>query len=172
MKRFLTLVLVVGSATLAGCGRAGDVKVAFRGTTPTTAAGKDARTIEIHCPVCGHPAPDGAQICTDNNCRAKLSWPDTVDCGYCGATGDCPTCTMMKQKDGKCYNCGGAGTLVLGTAGGVPIGKTRECPNCKGAPGKCPTCAKKPGKCDFCGGEKKVSMADCKKKVTEAKKSE
>ncbi len=148
-----SLIVPILAMAAAGCGKPGNVAVVFKGATPATSAVQSARVPEFHCPVCNHlittltPPP---KVCPSKACQAKISWPDEVGCAYCGRTGECPTCRMMKQDRGLCYNCRGEGKLVL-------MGQTRPCPNCKETKGKCPTC-KGTGKCDFCGGEKTVPM--------------
>src|SRR5262245_9570550 len=107
-----------------GCGKSPKVAVVFLGATPATSAVKSTRAPEFHCPYCSKvitnvdPPP---KTCPSKACGAKLEWPDKAPCAYCGGTGDCPTCRIMKQEKGACYNCRGAGKLVL-------VGQTRPCP--------------------------------------------
>jgi hypothetical protein len=169
MKKTFLLAAVVATALFVGCSPSAKVSVVWKGTTPATAAAKDVRAIDFKCPACGTAVTPGAQQCSIKECRSKIQWPDEFACGYCAGTGDCPTCKMMNQTDGKCYNCAGSGTMALGSIGSVPIGKTAACPNCKQT-GKCPTCSKSsPGKCDFCKGDKKVSQAELAKHMAEKK---
>ncbi len=173
MKKIFALAAVMAFAV--GCGRTGTVAAVFKGTTPATSATKDQRWISFHCPACGRAAADGAKTCANKECAAKLTWPADYPCGYCAGSGDCPTCKMMSQDGNKCYNCGGSGTMALGTVGSVPIGRTLPCPNCKDNPGLCPTCKTQKGKCDFCKGGGKVDVATLKTKTeapTEEKKPE
>jgi hypothetical protein len=152
MKKLIALSVLALAAP--GCSRGGAVSVVFKGVTQPTSIAKDTRAPSFRCP-------------------AKLTWPDEVKCGYCGGTGNCPTCALMKQVDGKCYNCAGSGTLVLGEAAGVPIGETKACPNCKQT-GKCATCGKQgavPQKCDYCQGGK-VNMSLLKQKAAAEHKPE
>jgi hypothetical protein len=70
------------------------------------------------------------------------------------ATGVCPACRLMEQKDGKCFACRGDGYLAY-------EGAMRECSNCRRpdpqSPGKwtagknCPICEGS-RKCDACSG--------------------
>lgn len=172
MKKLIALTVL--ALAVPGCSRGGTVSVIFKGVTQPTSIAKDTRAPSFRCPACGVELKDfNAQKCPEKACQAKLTWPDEVKCGYCGGTGNCPTCAMMKQVDGKCYNCSGSGTLVLGEAAGVPIGQTRACPNCQQT-GKCATCGKQgavPSKCDYCQGGK-VNMGLLKQKAAAEKKAE
>ena len=162
MKKVLALAALAVFAV--GCSRAGNVTAVFQGTTPATSATKDKRWISFLCPACGHAVADGVKTCKNKECQAKLTWASEYPCGYCAGTGDCPTCKIMSQDGNKCYNCGGSGTMALGTVGSVPIGKTLPCPNCKDTPGVCPTCKLNKGKCDFCKGASKVALDVLKSK--------
>ena len=107
------LLLALG---LASCGKPDSVSVVFKGTTPATSAVQSRRVPEFHCPTCNAIISDPSsspKVCPSRACQSKMSWPAEVPCAYCGATGACPTCRMMKQEKGLCYNCRGTGALVL-----------------------------------------------------------
>ena len=166
MKAKILAALALISLAAAGCGRPGRVSVVFKGATPATSAVQSVRAPEFHCPICNKLITDltpPPKVCPNKACQARIDWPDEVACPYCGGTGECPTCQMMKQDRGLCYNCRGEGKLVL-------MGQTRPCPNCKGTK-KCPTC-RGTAKCDYCGGEKTVPMDKLQKAAVPAPEKE
>lgn len=161
------LIAAVTAAALAACSKGGDVQVVYKGLTPMTAKAKesDTRSVAFRCTACGFNITDSSQpkICPrpSHECDADILWKDAVGCGYCGASGACPACSMMQQENADCYNCKGTKMLVL-------MGEKRPCPNCQGT-GKCPICTANPGKCDFCNGEKTVPMSTLVTKMAPAK---
>lgn len=157
MKKVLA---VLAAAAAAGCGGGNDVGVVFLGQTPTNSLAKDTRAVEFRCPFCG-AALDASggpvQRCSNRDCGARISWrkPDRT-CGYCDGSGVCPTCRMMNQENGDCYNCRGMGFLTL-------YDKTSPCKNCGGQK-KCPMC-KGRQECDFCGGDGQVTLDEARERV-------
>ena len=160
-------VCALAVAALAACGRAGDVSVEFKGSTPTNALAmkNDPRSVTFHCPACGATVNADAKICSKKVCGAKVVWEKDRQCAYCAGTGDCNACRLMGTK-GECYNCRGNGYLTM-------QGKTPACPNCKTGEGtkgsgKCAACSKNPGRCDFCEGKGLISIGTLKTKQPKA----
>ena len=146
--------------TLAACG-GGKPKgvVRFTGLPPNSAAqkAKDARAVSVTCPgPCGTKDGSKSQIsfgadkCGVKNCVDKLTWDKTYTCPSCNGGGSCSACALLEQREGKCFDCGGAGIKTY-------AGKTPECPNCKGKK-VCPVCEGS-RKCDYCAGAGKLDDA-------------
>jgi hypothetical protein len=93
----------------------------------------------------------------------QIKWADSYTCGSCQGSGRCTACRLLEQKDGKCFNCSGAGVKVF-------QGKSPACPNCKGEK-SCPIC-KGSQKCDLCQGTGKVGKDAVKAMVPKGESEE
>ncbi len=145
MKRALLPALLL----LAACGNPqGEVQLI--GSTPLRPQEKDLRGARGYCGSCGKTVEYDAQKCSGKKCGAILAWKDTVDCSFCGGTGDCKACNLLGQKDQKCFNCNGEGILVF-------QGRSANCGQC-GGKGTCRICTENPGKCDACDGTRKLTQ--------------
>jgi len=102
---------------------------------------------EISCPRCGAlviPGPSDRDPFSIKRCRRcgyPLKWEERIRCPYCKGSGVCAACRVMKQINGRCFNCEGEGYILPSGAG---------CPNCGGT-GRCPVCDGS-GKCPYCKG--------------------
>ncbi len=146
MKRALFPVLLF----LAACGNP-QGEVQLTATTPLRPQDKDLRGVRGYCGACGMTIQYGDKKCKSKKCEASLTWKDSFDCGFCGATGACKACNLLGQKDQVCFNCKGDGFLIY-------EGSTAICSQCEGT-GTCRICKDQPGSCDACGGSKKLSDA-------------
>ncbi len=145
MKRALIPALIF----LAACGNP-QGEVQLTGSTPLRPQDKDIRGVRGYCGACGKTLDYGAKKCAGKKCGAVLTWKDTVDCSFCGATGKCKACDLLGQKDQACFNCNGEGQLIF-------QGTAKECQQCE-ASGTCRICKEQPGSCDACGGSKQLNQ--------------
>ncbi len=147
------LLLVLAAGVLASCGKQPTSRVQFVNFTPHSELEKDYRSIRAFCPKCNAPVDATLDKCpktfsSGENCEFQLVYADEYTCAFCNGKKTCPVCIILEQKDGKCYNCKGAGVLTY-------LGKAVTCPGCKGTK-VCKAC-KGQQTCDYCKGEGTLS---------------
>ena len=166
--RLIALIGLMSAA--AGCGGSATGVVDFFGPTmvrtEVVSEGEEVSTdvkapdteryVTLRCSSCSTPLDPGATICSYRECKEEIAWASSYDCVWCKATGDCQTCWVFEQVDGNCYYCGGLGYRAY-------LGRTRDCPNCKGKK-VCPTCNGSKN-CDICNGKKKIGMDVIRERV-------
>lgn len=163
-----TSIVLLAVAALAACGPSGrqEGSVKFKGATPNTSLQKakgDNRELSTYCPACGRAVDPGTSPCPDKKgCNIQITWTGPYACGACKGTGRCSACYWMEQADGNCYNCKGSGQRIY-------LGKSVDCPDCKGK-GKCPICEGKK-ECDYCAGSGKLSFDVVKERARKAAKA-
>ena len=159
--RLITALALPLVLSLAACG-AGKPEgvVRFTGLAPNTAAqkAKDNRAVRTTCPnpLCMNPIAFGATKCNVKNCETVMSWDakkEGYGCPSCNSSGVCSACVLLEQNDGKCFDCAGTGSKVY-------LGKSPDCPNCKGKK-MCPICEGS-RKCDYCKGAGKLDAETVK----------
>ena len=162
-------IVLLAVAALAACGPSGRQEgvVKFKGSTPNTSLQKakgDNRELSTYCPVCGRAVDPGTSPCPDKKgCNVQITWTGPYACGACKGSGRCSACYWMEQlADGNCYNCKGSGQRIY-------LGKSVDCPDCKGK-GKCPICEGKK-ECDYCSGSGKLSYDLVKERAKKAAKA-
>jgi hypothetical protein len=132
---FLFCAAVVMAATLIGCSKPAEPEFKWFGETPKWKKGEDMRYFDAYCP---HHLQDGsrsriekfgAKMDLETHGELEFTWPESLPCHYCDATGVCDACHEHKRDKGKrkgdcpvcldgvpvlrCATCDGTGTVMV-----------------------------------------------------------